>query len=206
MMRPGGMQFTVMPCLPTSRDRPFAQECIAALAQKAPLMPSGSDLPVRLTMRPHLRAIIWSTRRSASWRWRVKLSVMASCHCASSVCRENLREPPALLTRMSTVPRPASAASAMRCGASSAIRSCSMITSFAPISFSSVSSRSRRRATAARRTPSAASALAMARPMPTLAPVTRAVFPESCRSMAAFSGRTIDLRSAGIKPIIACIA
>ena len=56
MMRPGGMQFTVMPCLPTSRDRPFAQACIAALAQNAPFMPSGSDLPVMLMMRPHCRA------------------------------------------------------------------------------------------------------------------------------------------------------
>jgi len=29
-----------------------------ALAQKAPLIPSGSDLPVMLMIRPHLRAII----------------------------------------------------------------------------------------------------------------------------------------------------
>ncbi len=57
-MRPGGIEFTVMPYLPTSRDSPLAQECIAALAQKAPLMPSGSDLPVMLMMRPHLCSII----------------------------------------------------------------------------------------------------------------------------------------------------
>ena len=72
-----------MPCLPTSRERPLAQAWIAALAQKAPLMPSGSDLPVMLMMRPHLRAIIWSSSACVSWRWRVKLSVIASCHCSS---------------------------------------------------------------------------------------------------------------------------
>src|SRR5262245_4485805 len=40
------------------------------------------------------------------------------------------------------------------------------------------------RATTARRTPSFASTVAMARPMPMLAPVTSAVFPERSRSMS----------------------
>ena len=42
MMRPGGMEFTVMPCRPTSRDRPLAQACTAALAQA----------PANVTARP----------------------------------------------------------------------------------------------------------------------------------------------------------
>ena len=107
MMRPGGMQFTVMPCLPTSRDRPLAHECIAALAANAPFRPSGSDLPVMLTIRPHFFAIICGSRRCASWRWRVKLRVSASSHCASLDSSVNLRLPPALLIRISTEPRPA---------------------------------------------------------------------------------------------------
>ena len=35
-----------------------AKACTAALAEKAPLRPSGSDLPVMLTIRPHFLAII----------------------------------------------------------------------------------------------------------------------------------------------------
>src|SRR6266850_2667434 len=181
MMRPGGTQLTVMPCLPTSRDRPFAQECIAALAANAPFNPSGSDLPVMLITRPHLRPIICSSSRCVSWRWRVKLSVTASSHCASVDSSVKRRLPPALLTRMSTRPRAASAASAIRCGASAARKSCSMMASL-PASFSNCSSKSRRRATTASCTPSLAKASAMARPMPMLAPVTSAVLPASERS------------------------
>src|SRR6185503_10740344 len=59
-----------------------------------------------------------------------------------------------------------------------------MITSFEPISFSSSSRRLRRRAITARRTPSLASVVAMARPMPMLAPVTSAVRPRNWSSMA----------------------
>ncbi len=60
MMRPGGMEFTVMPYCPTSRDRPFAQAWMPALAAKAAFKWSGSLLPVMLMMRPqrfvdHLR-------------------------------------------------------------------------------------------------------------------------------------------------------
>src|SRR6267142_2287692 len=181
MMRPGGTQFTVMPCLPTSRDSPFAHECTAALAAKAPFSPSGSDLPVMLMMRPHLRSTICGRRRWVSWRWRVKLRVSASSHCASLVSSVNRRLPPALFTRMSTRPSAASAASAMRCGASGKRKSCSMIASL-PASFCSSSSRLRRRATTASLTPSFARQRAIARPMPMLAPVTSAHLPAMARS------------------------
>src|SRR4051812_32381687 len=99
---------------------------------------------------------------------------------------------------MSTRPSSASAASAMRCGAPSSMTSCSMTTgrnSFddaASISSASVSSSSRRRATIASLTPSAASPRAIARPMPMLAPVTRAVLSLSCRSIA--SSQTVPYR------------
>src|SRR6185312_3617093 len=185
MMRPGGMQLTVIPCLPTSRERPLAQACIAALAEKAPLMPSGSDLPVRLMMRPHLRAIICSSSLCASWRWRVKLSVIASSHCASVVSSLKAREPPALLTRMSTEPRPFKASAAIWSGAPSLMKSHAMTTRLAPISFCSSSRRFFLRAATASFTPSAASALAMPRPMPALAPVTSAVLPAMPRSTSA---------------------
>ena len=39
MIRPGGMQLTVIPCLPTSRDSPLAHACTAAFALKAPFTP-----------------------------------------------------------------------------------------------------------------------------------------------------------------------
>src|SRR5947208_10667232 len=181
-MRPGGTQLTVMPCLPTSRDRPFAQECTAALAANAPFSPSGSDLPVMLMMRPHLCSIICASSRWVSCRWRVKLSVTASSHCASLDSSVKRRLPPALLTRMSTRPSAASAASAMRCGASAARKSCSMVASGAPVSCLSCSSKSRRRATTASLTPSRERATAMTRPMPMLAPVTSAHLPASERS------------------------
>src|SRR5260221_14173356 len=69
-----------------------------AFAAKAPLMPSGSDLPVTLVMRPHLRAIICGSSRCVSCRWRVKLSVTASSHCASVAASVKRRLPPALFT------------------------------------------------------------------------------------------------------------
>ena len=181
-MRPGGIEFTVMPCRPTSRDSPFAQECIAAFAAKAPFRPSGSDFPVILIMRPHFLSIIWPRSRWVSWRWRRKLSVSASSHCSSVDSSVKRRLPPALFTRMSTRPRPFSAASAIRSAAPSARKSCSMMTS-GPVSFCNSSSRLRRRAATASFTPSFASATALARPMPMLAPVTSAHLPAIPRSI-----------------------
>ena len=68
MMRPGGIEFTVMPNCPTSRDSPFAQACTAALAAKAAFRCSGSDLPVMLMMRPQRRSIICGSSAWAIWR------------------------------------------------------------------------------------------------------------------------------------------
>jgi hypothetical protein len=51
---------------------------------------------------------------------------------------------------------------------------------------------STRRADTATRTPSAARALAMPRPMPTLAPVTKAVLFLSCKSMGIFEKEIDD--------------
>jgi len=56
MIRPGATQLTVIPCLPISLDRPLDQAWIPALAAKAALSRSGSDLPVMLMMRPKRRA------------------------------------------------------------------------------------------------------------------------------------------------------
>ena len=171
-----------MPCLPISRDRPFDHACMAALAQNAPFNPSGSDLPVMLTMRPHLRAIIWSSRRCVSWRWRVKLSVMASVQSSSDASTLKLRLPPALLTMMSMPPSLASAVvsdflRARRPPGSPARSSAGCGPPLAVISAATSSSRLPRRATSASCTPSAPSASAMPRPMPMLAPVTSAFLP-----------------------------
>src|SRR5262245_5931421 len=189
MIRPGGIELTVMPYLPTSRERPLAQACTAALAEKAPLMPSGSDLPVILIMRPHLAVIICSSRQCVSWRWRVKLRVMASCHSCSLASSLNGRLPPALLTRMATEPRPARAAAAIRAGAPSCARSSTISAGLlwpaATTSAATSSSSSARRATSANLTPSRARPSATPRPMPMLAPVTSAVLPSILRSMAS---------------------
>src|SRR6516165_7488856 len=77
MIRPGGIELTVIPYLPTSRDNPLAQACIAALAEKAALSRSGSDLPVMLMTRPQARSIICGSKAWVIWRWRVKLRVIA---------------------------------------------------------------------------------------------------------------------------------
>ena len=83
------------------------------LGRERAVQSSGSDLPVMLMMRPHLRSIICGSSRCVSWRWRVKLSVSASSHCASVASSVKRRLPPALLTRMSTDPRPCSASLAI---------------------------------------------------------------------------------------------
>jgi len=71
----------------------------------------GLAFAVMLMMRPQRRAIIWSISASAIWRGRWKFSVIASCQRSSLTCSSlKLREPPALLTRMSTWPSPSSAA------------------------------------------------------------------------------------------------
>src|SRR5687767_10723589 len=79
--------------------------------------------------------------------------------------------------RISTDPSPSSAALAMASGAPGCIKSNAMMTSFVFSSSCNSSSRLRRRATTARRTPSRAKAAAIPRPIPMLAPVTSAVRP-----------------------------
>src|SRR6516225_780129 len=123
MIRPGGIELTVIPYLPTSRDNPLAQACIAALAEKAALSRSGSDLPVMLMTRPQARSIICGSKAWVIWRWRVKLRVIASSHLSSGASRGSGRLPPAQLTRMSTWPSPASAASRNFVAASAAMMS-----------------------------------------------------------------------------------
>ena len=58
------------------------------------------------------RAIAGSSR-IASWRWRAKLSVNASCHCSSVASLPKARLPPALFTSTWTGPMPASAFATM---------------------------------------------------------------------------------------------
>jgi hypothetical protein len=58
MTRPGGIELTVIPNLPASRDSPLARAWTAALAENAAFRRSGSDLPVMFMMRPQRRSII----------------------------------------------------------------------------------------------------------------------------------------------------
>src|SRR5688572_516862 len=188
MMRPGGMQLTVMPCRPTSRDNPLDQAWIAALAGCAAIMRSGSDLPLMLMTRPHLRSIIPGSAAWVSWRRRVKLSVIASCHLSSGASMgSGGLLPPAELTRMSIGPSARAAACESFTAAPSGMMSISTMAGAVPpaatISFPSSSSSGLRRAATHTLTPSAASPLAIARPMPMLAPVTSAVLPFNCRSI-----------------------
>ena len=106
MIRPGGIELTVIPYLPTSRDRPLAQAWTAALAENAALSRSGSDLPVMLMIRPQRRSIICGSRAWVIWRCRVKLSVIASSQLSSGASTGSGRLPPAQLTRMSTCAKP----------------------------------------------------------------------------------------------------
>src|SRR3954454_16857558 len=188
MIRPGGIEFTVIPRPPTSRESPLAHECSVALAANAPLTPSGSDLPVMLTMRPQPRSSMPASRWPVSWRWRVKLSVSASSHCSSEASLPNGRLPPALLTRISTAPSASVAAQAICAGASGSMKSAAITAGRVPpaasISSPSSSSAASRRAVTASRAPSWASARAIPRPMPLLAPVTSAPRSFSSRSMA----------------------
>lgn len=182
------MQFTVMPCFPTSRDNPFDQACTAALAGVAAMSPSGSDLPEILMTRPQRRSIIPGSVACVICRTRTKLSVIPSNHFDSGASTGSAGWlPPAEFTRMSICPRASSAARVSSDVAPSGMMSTSTTVGrdspAAAISCARSSSRDLRRAAMHNLTPSAASPLAMARPMPMLAPVTSAVFPVNCRSI-----------------------
>src|SRR3954451_346702 len=204
MIRPGGIEFTVIPRPPTSRESPLAHECSAALAANAPLTPSGSDLPVMLTMRPQPRSSMPASRWPVSWRWRVKLSVSASSHCSSEASLPNGRLPPALLTRISTAPSASVAAQAICAGASGSMKSAAITAGRGPaadsISSASSSRAAARRAVTASRTPSRASAAAIPRPMPLLAPVTSAPLPSSRRSPAGVQAPRPDVMGPPVRP------
>ena len=159
-----------------------------ALAANDALSRSGSDLPVMLMTRPKPRACICGKSACVNCRTRVKFNVIAWSHFSSGASTGSGVLAPAQLTRISTEPSAASAASQMRDAESGSITSATMIAGALPpaaaTSRESVSKSSRRRATTAIFTPSPASVAAMARPIPVLAPVTSAVRPLSCRSMS----------------------
>src|SRR5690606_20790530 len=162
----------------------------------AALSPSGSDLPVMLTMRPQRWSIMPGRMAWVSCRTRVKFSVIASSQRSSGASMGRGRLPPAQLTRMSTWPRPSRASRAMAAMDSSSMMSAVITTGAGPpiasISFARLCRRSVRRATTAVRTPSAARPFAIARPMPALAPVTRAVLSLSRRSIGLPEPRACD--------------
>ena len=204
-MRPGGMQLTVIPSLARSRERPFAQVCVAAQATSAALLPMGSKIPVMLMIRPHSRDRIPARKTVVRRRAMLNLSSMASSHSASSASGVTGREPPALLTRISSLPNLSWTAPLIASGAATWVRSAAMTSGSSPhsaaISSANVCSRSRRRAVMARRAPSRAMMRAIPTPIPALAPVTRQVFPSSCKFMeASFRWEdSCDRRASGCK-------
>ena len=69
-MRPGAIEFTVMPSLATVRERALAQMCTAPFGGLAAFMIEGSSPPVMLMIRPNFLARItgkkaWARRRPA---------------------------------------------------------------------------------------------------------------------------------------------
>ena len=94
----------MIPCRPISRESPLAQAWTPALAATAALTVDGSALPVTQRMRPHRRSIMpgksaWVVRRTA-----VKLRENDSSQAASGESHGMVRDPPALLIRISTRP------------------------------------------------------------------------------------------------------
>src|SRR5215475_13433567 len=102
-------------------------------------------------------------------------------------------ELPAQVTRMSIFPKRASVASTQRWTSAMTLMSPAIGTMACPVAaaicFAAVSSGSAVRAVMTTSAPSCARCSATARPMPLLAPVTKATFPPSCRSNANPSRR-----------------
>ena len=153
-------------------------------------------------IRPQRRSIICGISAWVIWRCRVKLRVIASSHFASGASTGSRRLPPAQLTRMSTWPSPGErpVAQPRRRILGHDVLGISNGRGPWPRTISPASSSSRvpRRATAATCTPSAAKPLATARPIPMLAPVTRAVFPTSRRSIFLSRACFAQVTAAGI--------
>ena len=178
-----------MPCLPTSRERPFAQAWTAAFAEKAALRSSGSRLPgdvddatpAPLDHAGEDRVGELAGRREVE-RHRLDPFLLGR------VDRQR-PTPPAELTRISTRAERRQRRIASRCGASSSMTSCDDDAG----GRAARPPRSRRRASRGARAAARqrrggrlrrASAAAMARPIPMLAPVTRAACPRSWSSMS----------------------
>jgi hypothetical protein len=84
------------------------------LAATAALTVDGSALPVTQRTRPQRRSIIPGRSACVSRRTAVKLIENDSSHTESGESHGTVREPPALLIRMSTWPWAESAASRSR--------------------------------------------------------------------------------------------
>src|SRR4051794_9442144 len=114
--------------------------------------------------------------------------------CQSSSLSVSMTPPgaePALLTKMSMRPKCLCAPSTKSLAPASRVRSAAMANTLRPpaprISSAARSSTSLRRAQIATSQPSRASATAIPLPMPSLPPVTQAILPFSCRSIATSS-------------------
>jgi len=125
---------------------------------------------------------------------------MGSVHAASRASAASGREPPTLLTRLSVCSACAFSAALIEATAVGSSNSTAMRTACdgarASIPVASDSRSSSRRATTATRAPSMDNSMAVARPMPLLAPVTSATFPAVRNSWLLRDARTSPLSEA----------
>jgi hypothetical protein len=125
----------------------------------------------------------------SSWRVSSKMPMAMAWYelrqAAASTCRiDPVGGPPVLLTRMSTPPASSSRCASPFTDASSARSTISARARGVLMAAATSASRSRLRAARTTSAPSAASAVAMARPSPRLAPSTRARLPAMPRSIS----------------------
>src|SRR5262245_11063681 len=204
----GATVLTVMPSLANSRAIPVVRPCtppLAALYAAWSHNPLRTESAPRLMMRPYPWARIFGTayqeHHSTVHRLRSMVVFSVSGECSANAL---MMPPPALLTRMSSLPKRSVARlivfSAVPCSERSpawlATSAPNSIFRCADASFSPASSRSASTSLA----PSLASRSAIASPMPFAAPVTMATLLSSFLSITANSSEDDTDPSLGAQP------
>ena len=187
-IEPGLMALTLTPSrLPRSASTlvRFINAALTAPPMAKSALPVRPPMPAMLTIVPCVRMRCGHAARQSRIAAN-SLSAKPSCQSASIRSRKSPRfVAPATLTTASMRPHCSMVVAISSAGAVGSRRS--QATNLAPCANLLVRSRRRsaERATATMRAPSAASLVAMARPMPLLAPVTMQTESERPRSIAA---------------------
>src|SRR5882762_9026007 len=179
---PGAIEFAVTPPGPNSAAHACVSNCSAAFDDPytvAPGVPTYATIVVTLMMRPHPRLTIAGARRAVSNRGALTFVSNIASNAASVASDVGPNEKtPALLMRMSTPPRIFSACTARFATEAADERSAttkSALPCAARIAATTSSPRRASRPVTRTCAPCDASASAMARPMPEVAPVMSAL-------------------------------